>query len=177
VNALVANYEGEDRQTTTIAASLRHGLILTGVVIVGLALFGGFAIRLAFGSAFDGAVEPMYILLPGMLFVGMGAVVTGNLRGIARPGISSIIAGATMLITISLDFLLIPHYGINGAAAASTIAYTFYGIASILVLSRVTGIPLRQMIVPTASDGRAYLRALSMMLGAANRARLRLSRG
>lgn len=178
VNALVANYEGEERQTTTIAASLRHGIILTGVVIVGLAVFGGVAIELAFGSSYDGAVEPMYILLPGMLFLGMGSVVTGNLRGIARPGVSSIIAGATMVITIALDFLFIPKWGINGAALASTIAYTFHGTTCVLVLGRVTGIPLRDMIVPTAADGRAYLRALSALVGAAKRARVRvLSRG
>jgi O-antigen/teichoic acid export membrane protein len=178
VNALVANYEGEDRQTTTISASLRHGLILTAVVIVGLAIFGGLAIKIAFGSSYAGAIEPMYILLPGMLFLGMGSVVTGNLRGIARPGVSSIIAGVTMAITIGLDVLLIPKWGINGAALASTIAYTFHGTTCVLVLSRITGIPLRNLIVPTASDWRAYQRALSAMLGAANRARVRvLGRG
>lgn len=178
VNALVANYEGEERQATTISASLRHGLILTAVVIVGLAFFGGVAIKVAFGSSYNGAIEPMYILLPGMLFLGMGSVVTGNLRGIARPGVSSIIAGATMTITIALDFLFIPKWGINGAAFASTIAYTFHGITCVLVLSRVTDIPLRDLVVPTASDWRAYHRALSAVLGAANRARVRmLSRG
>lgn len=175
VNALVANYEGEERQTTTISASLRHGLILTAAVIVGLALIGGVAITIAFGSSYNGAIAPMYILLPGMLFLGMGSVVTGNLRGIARPGVSSIIAGATMAFTIALDFLLIPRFGINGAALASTIAYTVFGTTCVLVLSRITRIPLRDLIVPTRSDLRAYLRALSAFAGVARRARLRLS--
>ncbi len=173
VNALVANYEGEDRQELTVASSMRHAFILTAVVVIGLATFGRFAITLAFGSAFEGAIAPMYILLPGMVFLGSASVVTGNLRGLGKPGRSSILAGATVAITLVLDFALIPVWGVNGAALASTIAYAAYGTASVLTLSRITGIPARNLVVPTSADLKAYVRAMRTILGFAGRARLR----
>ena len=169
VSALVANYEGEDRQTDTITSSMRHGIILTAATVAGLAVVGGFAIRIAFGPEFTSAIAPMYILLPGMIFLGCGSVVTGNLRGIGRPGVSSVLAGATVLITLALDFLLIPRHGIDGAALASTIAYTAYGVAGVVILSRVTKLSIRSLAVPTARDLVPYRTAVTAVLGALGR--------
>lgn len=174
VNTLVARYEGEARQTETIGTSMRHGVILTGVVIVGLAVFGSFVIEIAFGSAFRPAVTPMYILLPGMMFLGTGVVVTGNLRGAGRPGMSSVIAGVTVAVTLALDLALIPRYGVNGAAVASTVAYTVYGAAGVVVLARVTGIPVRQLAVPTLADFTAYRRAAGTVVSAVRPAAARV---
>lgn len=175
VTTLVARYEGEEAQPRTIADSMRHGVILTGAVIVVLAVVGKFLIELAFGHAYLPAVTPMYILLPGMMFVGLGGVVTANLRGIGRPGRSSIIAGVTVVITLALDFILIPRYGVNGAAAASDVAYAVFGCLGVAMLSRLTGISVRALTVPTSGDMQAYWRATKIVVGAVARPRVWLA--
>jgi O-antigen/teichoic acid export membrane protein len=169
VNALVANYEGERRQSETIASSMRHGIILTAATVGGLAVVGGFAIPILFGSDFSAAVTPMYILLPGVFFLGCGQVVTGNLRGVGRPGVSSWLAAGAVVVTLGLDFALIPSHGIDGAALASSIAYIAYGTAGVVALSRVTELPIRSLALVTRRDLRPYLSAVTAIPGVLSR--------
>lgn len=156
VTALTASTEGEPGQDETTIASLRHQTLLTSAAILLVAICGPALVHYGYGAAYDDAIVPMLILLAGMLPLGAGAVVTGNLRGRGRPGTSSVLAGATVVVTIALDFLLIPSYGVNGAAVASVCAYWFYGIAGVLTLARSSGLSARTLVVPTGRELRAY---------------------
>jgi Na+-driven multidrug efflux pump len=66
------------------------------------------------------------------------------------------VSGAAVLATVGLDLALIPPLGIIGAAIASVVAYTVQGILSLVALSRVTGLPVRTLVVPERSDLAAY---------------------
>jgi Na+-driven multidrug efflux pump len=57
---------------------------------------------------------------------------------------------------ISLDLLLIPVLGINGAAIASSISYIVATISIIFSYTRITGNPLRGLLIPTKSDFATY---------------------
>ena len=167
VTALTAHSDDAARDETTIS-SLRHQTLLTSVAIVFVAVGGPALVHFGYGRAYDDAIVPMLILLAGMLPLGAGAVVTGNLRGRGRPGTSSILAGATVVVTLVLDVLLIPPYGVTGAALASVCAYWFYGIAGVLTLSRSSGLSPRTLVLPTRQELQAYAQA-------ARRARAALS--
>ncbi len=156
VTTLTARSAGDADEDDTIVSSLRHQTILTTAAIVLVGGFGPLLIHVGYGSAFDAAVVPMLILLPAMLPLGAGQVVTGNLRGRARPGISSVLAGVTVVVTLSLDFALIPQFGVNGAAIASAVAYTFFGVASVLTISRIVGIAPLTLVVPTRRELGVY---------------------
>jgi Na+-driven multidrug efflux pump len=99
---------------------------------------------------------PMLILLPSMWFLGTGQVVTGDLRGRGRPGLSSVLAGITAAVTIALDLLLIPPLGADGAALASAVAYTVFGIGSLVAISRLSGLSIRSLVLPSRRDFAAY---------------------
>jgi O-antigen/teichoic acid export membrane protein len=157
VTALIPHYEGaEADQERTTVASVRHQGILTLASVLATAVGGPLLILYAYGPEFRSALTPMLILLPGMLFLGLGVVVAGDLRGRGRPGLSSTIAGATAVVTLALDFALIPPFGITGAAVASDLAYAFYGLVSLAALARVTGIAMRTLAVPTRAELEAY---------------------
>jgi O-antigen/teichoic acid export membrane protein len=156
VMPLVSRYEGDERQAGTSADSVRHHGILAGVAALGNVVFGSAVIVFAYGPQFHPAVVPMLVLLPGIWFLGMGGVIQGDLGGRSRPGLSSKLAGLAAVVTIVLDFALIPPLGVIGAALASVIAYTTYGIVSLVALHRVSGIPIRQLVVPTRADFAAY---------------------
>jgi len=151
---LVALYEGEQRQELTIATSLRlHGVLAIAATLAN-AVVGAGLILFAYGPAFHPAVLPMFILLPGMWFLSTGTVVAGVLRGRGQPGFASALAGGAVVVTVALDFVLIPALGIPGAALASLAAYVVFGISSLIALSRLSGIPLRSLLVPTREDLR-----------------------
>jgi O-antigen/teichoic acid export membrane protein len=103
-----------------------------------LALSAAFVIRLLFGREFDGAVVPAAILLLGLSGGGVGAIVTAFLYGQGRPGLNSIAMGAGLAATVVLDLLLIPPFGIVGAAVASCVAYLITTAVLIAFFSSVS---------------------------------------
>jgi len=153
---LVSRYEGDERQASTSADSVRHHGLLAGTATLINAFFGPAVILLAYGSSYEAAVVPLLVLLPGVWFLGMGGVIQSDLSGRGRPGTSSKLAGIAAGVTIVFDFALIPPMGVIGAALASDIAYTTYGVMSLIVLHRVSRIPVRRMLVPTRADIGAY---------------------
>ncbi len=156
VMPLVSRYEGDERQATTSADSVRHYGIVGSLATFGNVVFGTAVILFAYGIQYRSAIVPMLVLLPGVWFLGMGGVIQGDLSGRGRPGLSSQLAGMAAVVTIVLDLALIPAFGVIGAAIASTIAYTMYGIASLMALRSISGIPIRQLVTPTKADIAVY---------------------
>lgn len=109
---------------------LRGGL-LTGASVAPLWLAASFVIPAIYGSAFQPAVLPAQIILLGLVTNGAGSVITAFLYGIGRPGLNSLALGAGLVVTIVLDFVLIPPFGATGAAIASAVAYT---VSSLVLL-------------------------------------------
>jgi O-antigen/teichoic acid export membrane protein len=56
------------------------------------------------------------------------------------------------LLNLALNLLLIPAYGIVGAAAASSIAYLAVTIALLLMYCRLSRVPLWQTLIILPSD-------------------------
>lgn len=110
------------------------GLVL-GLTALGagvIALVGKPLIKAVFSASFIGAYVPLLVLLPGVVLIGAGKVLTNDLAGRGYPHYNSIVAGAGLLVTIALDLLLIPRLGITGAALASTAAYSISFLLSAL---------------------------------------------
>jgi O-antigen/teichoic acid export membrane protein len=169
---LVAGARDEEARTATTVESLRHHGIVAVAAVIGNAVFGTVVIWWGYGAPYHRALVPMLILLPAMWFLGTGQVVAGDLRGRGRPGLSSLLAGATALITVALDVVLIPPFGAIGAAVASAVAYTSFGVLSLLAISRVSHLPLARLVIPSRDDLAAYpaaARALRARLRAATR--------
>lgn len=97
-----------------LATSLISGLFLLVVIPVG--------IPLAFGDKYAPAVSPALILLAGSaLWAEQSLLVRGRTaRGRARLELAAY--GLTLCVMLLLDFILIPLWGIVGAALASVIA-------------------------------------------------------
>jgi O-antigen/teichoic acid export membrane protein len=169
VLALVSREEQEGRSSETTTASVRHHGVLAACTLLATAAGGPVLIAYAFGHEFHSAIVPMLLLLPGIWFLGTGRVVSVNLAGLGRPGLPSTFAGVAAVVTVGLDLALIPTLGIYGAVIASICAYTTYGLGSLIALSRVSGISVRGLLLPTRADLRVYPAAAGRLLAAARR--------
>ena len=84
---------------------------------IGLALFGKLAIAIIFSNAFLDAYLPLLVLLPGVVLLGGGKVLTNDIAGRGYPHYNSIISGVSLVVTIILDLVFIPTMGVVGAGA------------------------------------------------------------
>jgi O-antigen/teichoic acid export membrane protein len=88
-----------------------------------------FLIPALYGPEFEGAITPAHIILVGLAFEGIAAVITAFLYGIGRPGLNSWGMAAGLAVTVVLDVLLIPPFGAIGAATGSAVAYATSALA------------------------------------------------
>jgi O-antigen/teichoic acid export membrane protein len=160
VMPLVARYTGAPEQDETTIASVRHYGVVGAAAVVANVGFGTLVILFAYGEEFHPALAPMLVLLPGVWFLGLATVIQADLSGRGRPGLASALAGGAAAITVVFDLLLIPPLGVMGAALASVIAYTSLGVGSVVALHRVSGLPIRRLVVPARTDLAAYPRAV-----------------
>jgi O-antigen/teichoic acid export membrane protein len=143
----------EQRESTNLvsaAARLTSATLIAGSIV--LWIFGERVIVLAFGESFVASAAPLRLLLPGMWALGLWRVITEALVGYGYPGARSISAAVGAVLTISLDILLIPNYGISGAAVASSIAYGAAFLTSLWIARQRLGLHIRNLLLPTRQD-------------------------
>ena len=102
------------------------------LLILGAALFAAapYVIRLFFGVQFLAAVWPFRILLIGSVFLGLGTVVDGGLKGLGKPLTVSYSNWICIAVLVSTLLILVPSYGMLGAASGYTLGF----LSKLLVL-------------------------------------------
>ncbi len=116
---------------------LRNSIFITFVIGVVLALSGKIIITILFGKAFDKSVLLLYILLPGILCLGITRILGAHFQGSGRPELGTLMVAFSFVETVVLDVVLIPKVGIIGAAVASTIAYATSALIGIYIFIRL----------------------------------------
>jgi O-antigen/teichoic acid export membrane protein len=116
----------------------RVTLGLTALGAAALALLGRLLIDLIYSSAFASAYVPLVALLPGVVLLGGAKVLTNEIAGRGYLQYNSINSGIALVLTIILDLVLIPRYGVLGAAVASSIAYTAIFFTAIIFYRAVS---------------------------------------
>jgi O-antigen/teichoic acid export membrane protein len=161
-----------DRITPVIC---RNAVFMTLVGAAMMFVVSRELILLVFGSAMFPALLPLWLLLPGIVSMSAAKVISSYLSGIGKPIYTTYIAAGAVILTIALDLLLIPPYGISGAAVASTITYTCAAVASVWIFKVESGAGWLETLVVRPDDFARYRRVLNSTmkrLSAAKPARL-----
>ena len=108
-------------------ASARTAVALVGVSMGGvclmLALLAGPLVTFLYGEQFAASIPSLLILLPGVVFLSVHVVLMAYLGSIGLPRVAVLAPLLGLLLNLGLNLLLIPAAGIEGASAASTVAY------------------------------------------------------
>lgn len=126
-------------------------LLLAVAVVCGV-VFSPF-VRLLYGEPFVPAVGAFYILLPGTFFLSIQILVVNSLA--ARGDVRALpwLWAVTTAVNLGLTLLLVPKWGIAGAAWASTIAYTLIFVLMVgWHRHRWPEVSLSDMLVPRRSS-------------------------
>ncbi|MNL56566.1 hypothetical protein D3C87_1800690 [compost metagenome] len=125
-----------------------------------MAVIGEWLIVTLFGVAYQPAYPALLALLPGLLGLCYASILRLDLLGKDRPGSISLLMGLGALLNLALNLLLIPAYGIVGAAAASSIAYLAVTVALLVMYCRLSHVPLWQTLIILPSDVAPMLQIL-----------------
>ncbi len=106
---------------TYITQSYRYVVLLVLPLCVGIALFAQPLLSLLFGSDYIFGAEALSILVIGMTFYTLFMVSSSIVQGIGYPRVPMYIMILGTLLNIILNFIMVPLYGIVGAAIATTI--------------------------------------------------------
>jgi O-antigen/teichoic acid export membrane protein len=145
------------------ARAIRLTVVLAVVVVGTLAALAGWLIPLLFGAAFAGAVDVVYLLVPGILANALIWPISSyqSARGQVYWGISFV----SVVLNVALNLALISAWDYRGAAVASSISYVVLLGGLLLRLRRDTELGLSAFLVPRREDleilsasVRAYLR-------------------
>jgi len=142
----------ESGRKDLVAQCARISGIICGLILVFLGLFAGPIIKILFSSAFLEAKSLIRILTLGTMARCGCKVFVPYLLGIDHPGIASISVVIGLLINVILMYVLLPIYGLTGAALSVTINYLVS--SSILLFSFVylTRYRVLEVMVPNKSD-------------------------
>lgn len=138
---------------------IRHVLFIACVTGAAMALLSPWVIPLVFGARFSPSVPVIWWILPGTIALSVSKVICADLAGRGKPEFSSISAFLSLVVTVSLDLLLIPRMGINGAALASSAAYFVQTAVLAFFLKRQLQVPWKSFLVPTFAELAGYRQA------------------
>ncbi len=116
--------KGRIRKIEDLATrSTRYVLLLMLLLAIGLGALAPVFVPMYLGTAMEPAVTPLLILLPGTVGFAVARPLltinqaSGNMRTLI------VATGAAAAINFSLNFLLIPQYGMLGAALSTSLGY------------------------------------------------------
>jgi len=139
-----------------IAAVLTRTTIAVAVVTaIPAFVLGPRIVRIVYGSAFADAGVALRLILPGIVAYSVVAVLSRYIVGRGRPGTGTLILLSGLAINIVANLLLVPRFGINGAAASSSISYGLTAAVTLVVFRRLSGRGVTETLVIRGSDLRA----------------------
>ncbi|MGD0114511.1 MAG: oligosaccharide flippase family protein [Dehalococcoidia bacterium] len=142
----------------------RHTLFLSLLGAAACGVASPVLLPLIFGSAYSPAVVAVWWLLPGTVALAATKVLSGYIFSQGKPLINSYITVASLVVTVAADLALIPIFGVPGAAAASSLAYTTSLVLSLAAYQRLSGRPAWRTLAINAGDLRLYLLAARFVL-------------
>jgi len=120
-----------------IDKSMKYTACILFPIGLGVGFFARDIITLIFGGEFIFAVLPLRILIIGTVILGIAKSIGGFLAGIGKPGLSLKINSTSAIINVTLNVLLIPLFGISGAALATMTSFIVLTILTIYLIVKI----------------------------------------
>jgi len=116
--------EGETEQVNELSSrATRYNFLLTLLLAVGMSALASEFIGLYFGKDYLDAVTPMLLLLPGVVGYALARPIFAIGQGKGDLKVIILATGASAVLNVLLNALLIPRYGTVGAGFATSVGY------------------------------------------------------
>jgi len=135
-----------------VARTLRLTIYMYALILVPLWLSAPLILKLLFGASFVPAAGAFRWLLVAAAVWGISSIVISALRGFGYPVLSTMARFSAAVVTAIALTVLLPRFGITGAAVASLIGYTVMLLVALLVFVRKRQLSLWICLRPQLQD-------------------------
>jgi O-antigen/teichoic acid export membrane protein len=115
-----------------------------------------------YGPAFVPAIRALQILLLGVVMLSPAKLIVSHLAGVGKSQYVSYLALSGLALTLLLDIILIPRYGMMGAAWASAAAYSCSGLLSLFWLKRHLKVEIVPSLILNKEDWQEYRELINL---------------
>jgi O-antigen/teichoic acid export membrane protein len=126
--------------------------LILGAANIGFLILGKWLLGIFFGSDFVPVYGVYLWLIPASISLSFGSLFNNYLNSKGFPIISIVLPAIALLVNILLNLLMIPIWGIFGAAIATSIAYTMWFVSIVVYEHYATGKNLLSFLVPQQTD-------------------------
>ncbi|MCU4718205.1 oligosaccharide flippase family protein [Halapricum hydrolyticum] len=125
-----------DQIDTDTAGSFKYAFLALTLFGVGLFGLAEEFVVLYFGPAYASAATPLRILLVGAFLFGLSRAFTPTLKATGHNVATELVTGVGLVVNVVLNLLLIPRFGMTGAATGTAISYGVMLAGSLFVWRR-----------------------------------------
>jgi O-antigen/teichoic acid export membrane protein len=133
----------KQRLTDWMRLLYKYLFVFVTPVLLAMFAFSELFIKIFFGQAYTSGAMALQILLVGVLFFILANLNNTTISAMGKPEIVTKIVILAVIVTFFANLILIPHFGINGAAVATALSYL-----AVLVFSTYEVARMMEMKVP-----------------------------
>lgn len=150
--ARIANLTDKKEKASITIYSAKVVFIVSSIIGIVLYFVSGKLIILLFGQEYNMSILPFLYLLPGIVFWSVVKVYASYIAGEGKPEYNIYVSVISVILNFIFNIILIPEYGLSGAAIATSIAYITNFILRLLVFQRMSKVSLFNIILPTRKE-------------------------
>lgn len=132
--------ENKDKLANLFEKSLKYIFLLVFPIAVGIFVLGKDIILTIYTDEYLNSVLPLKILMGSLIFSFISFPIGSFLNACDKQKTQTAIVGVVMVVNIVLNFLLIPGYGVVGAAISALVGNFLLAAAGYVVVPKVTRI-------------------------------------
>lgn len=146
---------GMDRRSADVLAPQvsRFTLLVTGIAVIALIPAAYVATHVVL-PAYSGSMGPFLVLVPGIMALSVSKVLAGYIGGLGLPLMVARASVTNLVVNLVANVLLIPPFGIVGAALASLLSYVVHATMLAVIASRIARRRPLEYVIPTAAEVR-----------------------
>lgn len=135
-------------------------LVLTGLAGCATAVLAAPIVLVLFGQGYEKAALIIQLLAPGIVAWSGARVLAHDIIARGQPGLNAFMNTGVLLVNVVGNVLLIPQYGANGAAIATTIAYCLFALQMVFFYTRIAKVQWKPAFVDSFRLSKQKLSAL-----------------
>jgi O-antigen/teichoic acid export membrane protein len=143
------------------AVVCRNTLLITIAAAFVYAGLGSQVLTLVYGERYAPAIPPMLLMLPGIIMISLYQILTRNFTSRNKQQVNIAASAAALVTNTGLNLILIPRYGIAGAAVSTAVSYTFAALTLLVLFVRESGGSIRDTVLIRGEDVTRYVRLLA----------------